>query len=182
MDDEADEQPFYPFALPEDEYRDMMFARRLASEETSSPPLLAHQLSGMFVEGGRAARRYSTVDDTDGTHTYSSARKCGRSVIIPDPRSSPASFGGQRVGRSTRTSKGARTSLLAEVSTVGGRHGSKGSVDQGTDNGQKDNEEAGEAIEEDENDNKAAMLKDSGRTSKGATSKNNVSRRSGRKR
>ena len=60
--------PFCPFALPEDEYRDIMFARRLAPEGTSSPPLLAHQLSGMSVEGGRTTRRYSTVDDTDGMH------------------------------------------------------------------------------------------------------------------
>lgn len=69
MDDDPAEQPFHPFALPEDEYRDMMFAKRLAPEGTSSPPILAHQLAGMSVEVGRAARRYSTVDDTDGTHT-----------------------------------------------------------------------------------------------------------------
>lgn len=59
-----------------------MFARRLAPEGTSSPPLLAHQLSGMSVEGGRAARRYSTVEDTDGMHTLVYARKCEGSVTF----------------------------------------------------------------------------------------------------
>ncbi|KAF6220585.1 hypothetical protein HO133_003018 [Letharia lupina] len=168
MDGDPAEQPFCPFALPEDEYRDMMFGKRLAGEGTSSPPLLAHQLSGMSVEGGRAARRYSTVDDTD--------------VNVPDPRSSPASISGQKISRNTRTSKGTRTSLLAEVSTIGGRQGSKGSVDQGTDDGQKDDEDDGEAMGEDENDSKAATLKDTSKASKGAAIKSNASRRSGRKR
>lgn len=164
VDDDPAKQPFCPFALPEDEYWDMMFAKRLAPEGTSSPPLLAHQLSGMSVEGGRAARRYSTVDDTD------------------DPRSSPASMSGQKMGRNTRTSKGTRTSLLAEVSTVGGRQGSKGSVGHGTEDGQKEDEEDGEAMEEDEEDGKAATPKDTSKASKGNASRNNASRRSGRKR
>lgn len=164
IDGNPSKQPFYPFALPEDEYWDMMFAKRLAPGGTTSPPLLGHQLSGTSVEGGRATRRYSTVDDTD------------------DPRSSPASIGGQRLGRNTRTSKGKRTSLLAEVSTVGVRQGSKGSVDQGTDDDQKDDEEDGEAMDEDENNSKSATQKDISKASKGAASKNNASRRSGRKR
>lgn len=66
MDGDPAEQPFSPFSLPEDDYWDMMFAKRLAPEGTSSPPLLSHQLSGVSFESGRAARRYSTVDDTDG--------------------------------------------------------------------------------------------------------------------
>lgn len=181
-DDDPNKQPFCPFALPEDEYRDMMFAKRLAPDGTSSPPLLTHQLSSIVVEGGRAARRYSTVDDTDGMHAHDFARKCVDSVNLLDPRSSPASINGQKSGRNTRTSKGTRTSLLAEVSTIGGRQRSKGSVDQGTDDGQKDNEEEGEAMEEDENDSKVTTLKDDSKASKGAASKNNGSRRSGRKR
>ena len=70
MDSDPTKQPFCPFALPEDEYWDIMFAKRLAPEGTSSPPLLAHQLSGMSIEGGRAPRRYSTVDDTDGMYAH----------------------------------------------------------------------------------------------------------------
>ena len=72
--------------------------------------------------------------------------------------------------------------MLAEVSTVGERQGSKGSVDHGTDDGQKEDEEVREGLEEDENDSKASTLKDTSKASKGAASKNNASRRSGRKR
>ena len=82
MDGDPAKQPFCAFTLPEDEYLDMMFARRLAPEGTSSPPLLSHQLSGMSLEGGRAARRYSTVDDTDGMHAHCFARKRGGSMIF----------------------------------------------------------------------------------------------------
>ena len=181
-DGDPAKQPFCPFSLPEDDYSDMMFAKRLASDGSSSPPLLAHQFSAASIEGARAARRYSTVDDTDGMHPQQYARKCVCSVY-PDPRSSPASISGQKLGRATRTSKGARSSLLAEVSTVGERQESKGSVDQGTDEGQKDDEEDGVATEEDENDSKAApTVKSTSKASKGAASKINGSRRSGRKR
>lgn len=182
MDGDPSKQPFCLFALPEDEYQDMMFAKRLAPEGTSSPPLLGHQLSGISVEGGRAIRRHSTVDDTDGKHAKQSAWKRRGSADFPDPRSSPASISGQRLGRNTRTSKGTRTSLLAEVSMVGGRQGSKGSVDQGTDDGQKEDEEDGEAMEEDEGDIKAVRPKDTSKVSNRAASRNNVSRRSRRKR
>ena len=98
-----------------------------------------------------------------------------------DPRSSPASTGGHKKGRNTRASKGTRTSLLAEVSTVGGGKENKESANQGTDDGQ-DDEEGGEAVEEDENDNKAATQKDTSKGSKGTASKSGVARRSGRKR
>lgn len=72
--------------------------------------------------------------------------------------------------------------MLAEVSTVGGRQESKGSVDQATDDGQKEDEEDREGLEEDENDSKPTTVKDTSKASKGAASKNNASRRSGRKR
>lgn len=83
-----------------------MFARRLAPEGTSSPPLLAHQLSGMSVEGGRATQRYSTVEDTDGMHAPVFARKCEGSVTVqihvlrqhqPVDRRKAATLGRQRV-------------------------------------------------------------------------------------
>lgn len=70
MDGDNAKQPFCPFALPEDEYWDMMFAKRLAPGGTSSPPVLVHQLSGISLEGGRAARGNSTVDDTDGKRAH----------------------------------------------------------------------------------------------------------------
>ena len=55
-------------------------------------------------------------------------------------------------------------------------------MDQGTDDGQKDEQEGGEAMAEDEHDSKAAMLKDTSKASKGTVSKNSATRRSGRKR
>ena len=181
-DGDPAKQPFCPFSLPEDDYSDLMFAKRLASDGTSSPPLLAHQFSSASIEGARAARRHSTVDDTDGMRPQQYARKYACSVY-PDPRSSPASISGQKLGRTTRTSKGARTSLLAEVSTVGEGQESKGSMNQGADEGQNDNEEDGVATEEDENDSKAApTVKSTSKASKGAASKTSGSRRSGRKR
>ena len=60
--DPADET-FYDFVLPQDDFEDMMFARRLAPDGSTSPPLLAHQLS---KERRSMKRRQSTVDDTDG--------------------------------------------------------------------------------------------------------------------
>ena len=103
----------------------------------------------------------------------------------PDPRSSPASVSGQRIGRNTRASKGTRTSLLAEVSTVGGRQGNKGSTERGPDEGQKEDEDGGDAMEEEENESKASVQKDASKVSKGPALKHNThntSRRSGRKR
>ncbi len=65
-EDEEIIEPFFEFALP-DTYRNSTFARRLASEGSSSPPSLPHQLSSLsLVGGGRSATRHSTVDDTDG--------------------------------------------------------------------------------------------------------------------
>lgn len=63
------EEPFCDFILPDEDYRDMTFARRLEAEGTSSPPSLPYQLTGGL---GRAARRHSTVEDTDGPtlHTF----------------------------------------------------------------------------------------------------------------
>lgn len=53
-DDDSD--IYCPFELPEDEYGDLMFARRLALEGSSSPATSGHPES----------RRGSTVADTDG--------------------------------------------------------------------------------------------------------------------
>lgn len=57
------EELFVDFNLPDEEFWDMMFARRL-SEGTTSPPALPFQMSG--VTAHRAGRRYSTVDDSEG--------------------------------------------------------------------------------------------------------------------
>ena len=55
-DAESSTERYCPFELPEDEYGDLMFERRLATERSESP-----------VTSGRAeSRRGSTVADTDG--------------------------------------------------------------------------------------------------------------------
>lgn len=54
---------FRQFSLPDDEYGEMMFAKRLAPEGSFSPPSLQRQPS---VESYDGTRRQSTIDDTDG--------------------------------------------------------------------------------------------------------------------
>ena len=55
-------------------------------------------------------------------------------------------------------------------------------MDQGIDDDQKDDEEGGEAVEEDEKDRKATKPKDAGKASKAIAPKNSASRKSGRRR
>ncbi|PYH98549.1 CT20-domain-containing protein [Aspergillus ellipticus CBS 707.79] len=76
---------YCPFELPEDEYGDLMFERRLAMEGSASPDPSTHAES----------RRGSTVADTD------------------EPRSSPAPSRGRKPGRGGRQSgRGTRSSRL----------------------------------------------------------------------
>jgi hypothetical protein len=53
--DGSDESEYCPFELPEDEYGDLMFSRRLAAERSISP-----------ATSGRPESRRSTAVDTDG--------------------------------------------------------------------------------------------------------------------
>ena len=148
-DGDPHKEPFCPFTLHEEDYCDAMFARRLKPEGSSSPPSLPHQLS---LEGGRALR-HSTVDDTDGEHSPSPLRDLNAQMTISDARSSPASIRRQPAGRNTRASKGSRTSQLRT------RGGSMASVDQVTEDDQRDDEEAGDAMEVGEDDSKDPLLK-----------------------
>ena len=66
-DVEPADEPFSTFRLPEDEFGDMMFSRRLAPEGSSSPTSLTHQLSS---EGGVMVQRQTTVEDTDGNSIF----------------------------------------------------------------------------------------------------------------
>ncbi|KAJ9285006.1 hypothetical protein DTO027B5_8508 [Paecilomyces variotii] len=92
--DDADpsKEPYCPFELPEDEYGDLMFERRLAVEASLSPT----------TSGPPESRRGSTVADTD------------------EPRSSPAPSRGRRTNRNTRTAtRGTRsTRLQVEVEAL----------------------------------------------------------------
>ncbi|KAL2037968.1 hypothetical protein N7G274_009187 [Stereocaulon virgatum] len=149
-------ESFYPFSLPDNEYWDMKFAKRINPEGSASPPSLPHLLPGPSFDDLRAVGRYSRVEDTD------------------DPRSSPASALGQKGSRNTRASKGNRASHLAEVSTLRGGGRSKASPDQGTEDERKEEEEDADVMEEEEDDSKA-------KTSTAGTGKGST-RRSGRKR
>ncbi|KAL8720759.1 MAG: hypothetical protein Q9225_002425 [Loekoesia sp. 1 TL-2023] len=56
---------FYQFSLPREEYGEMMFAKRLAPEGTSSPFETARPQS-VASTSAAATRRGSTVEDTEG--------------------------------------------------------------------------------------------------------------------
>jgi MRG-binding protein len=61
---DSTEELFVDFDLPEEDYWDMMFARRLAPAGTSSPPALPFQTVGSPAT--HPGRRHSTVDDSEG--------------------------------------------------------------------------------------------------------------------
>ncbi|KAL2000881.1 hypothetical protein VTN02DRAFT_2522 [Thermoascus thermophilus] len=83
-DGSDDSELYCPFELPEDEYGDLMFARRLALEGSSSPATSGHPES----------RRGSIVADTD------------------EPRSSPAPSRGRRGNRGRHSTRGTRSTRL----------------------------------------------------------------------
>ncbi|KAL1955574.1 hypothetical protein VTO42DRAFT_8453 [Malbranchea cinnamomea] len=100
IEDSANE-PYCPFQLPEDEYSEMMFERRLNPDGTASPSESLRD----------ASRQPSTVANTD------------------EPRSSPApSRGARRGGRKTRSNRGGRGSRLqAEIEPTKSRSSGKAS-------------------------------------------------------
>ena len=61
------DEPYVDFGLPDEDYSDMIFARRLAPAGTSSPPALPFQMSGGTTS--QAGARHSTVDDSEGLRT-----------------------------------------------------------------------------------------------------------------
>lgn len=98
--DSATEERYCPFELPE-EYGEMMFARRLATEASESPV------------ASRAESRGSNVADTDGNRPpapFCSISWLLRILTKTEARSSPAPSRGRkatrgRPGRSTRTTR-----------------------------------------------------------------------------
>lgn len=62
-DGDHKKEPFFQFRLPEDDFGDHMFARRLAPQSSSSPSALAHQLLNETID---PPRRPSTIEDTEG--------------------------------------------------------------------------------------------------------------------
>ncbi|KAL3430647.1 chromatin modification-related protein EAF7-domain-containing protein [Aspergillus tetrazonus] len=86
-DDVDGKEVYCPFELPEDEYGDLMFERRLAMEGSPSPAPSGHPES----------RRGSTVADTD---------------VKSEPRSSPVPTRGRKPGRGRPAGRGTRSSRL----------------------------------------------------------------------
>ncbi|KAL8826293.1 MAG: hypothetical protein Q9191_003888 [Dirinaria sp. TL-2023a] len=100
------EEPYSDFDLPSEEYKNLMFDRRLASQGSRSPSSLSSQFPS---EQSSRNQRQSTVEDTD------------------DPRSSPASFMGNAAVRGTR-SKPTGKSQLQSVSVPTRTRGNKASA------------------------------------------------------
>lgn len=140
---DSKEEPFCPFTLPEEEFGEMMFAKRFKPEGSSSPMLLPHNSSAV---GGAGVRRQSVVDDTDGEPTSSSPT----GILIDlqeEPRSSPASLRGRG---STRGARGPRRSHLQEVSIPGvTRRGNKSLREDDVEANQKEHAENDDSVEED---------------------------------
>ncbi|KAJ5987270.1 hypothetical protein N7451_011635 [Penicillium sp. IBT 35674x] len=118
-DEDGISERYCPFELPYDEYGDLMFERRLATEGSSSPVMSRHADS----------RRGSTVADTD------------------EPRSSPAPSRGRKSTRGTRqTARETRsTRLHVEIGTGGQEKASDEDLESDEDTaGNDDDDEEGE--------------------------------------
>ncbi|KAJ5627979.1 hypothetical protein N7490_010207 [Penicillium lividum] len=114
-DEDGVSERYCPFELPYDEYGDLMFERRLATEGSSSPVMSRHADS----------RRGSTVADTD------------------EPRSSPAPSRGRKSTRGTRqTARETRsTRLHVEIGTGSHEKSSESDLDSGEETPVNDDEE-----------------------------------------
>ncbi|KAI9877848.1 MAG: hypothetical protein M1830_002651 [Pleopsidium flavum] len=134
-DSDPAKEPFSQFRLPQADFGDRMFNRRLAPDGSASPSWLQHQFSDRSASG---TRRASTVEDTE------------------DPRSSPASIRGQKATRNARGSRSIRRSgLQAELKPPTGRRGSKNPSVVTEENGEAEEAmevDGDEGKDEDEND------------------------------
>ncbi|KAJ5752892.1 hypothetical protein N7520_009809 [Penicillium odoratum] len=114
-DEDGVSERYCPFELPYDEYGDLMFERRLATEGSSSPVMSRHADS----------RRGSTVADTD------------------EPRSSPAPSRGRKSTRGTRQTapKTRSTRLHVEIGTGSHEKLSESDLDSGEETPVNDDDE-----------------------------------------
>ncbi|KAL8742163.1 MAG: hypothetical protein Q9190_005316 [Brigantiaea leucoxantha] len=135
---DAKAEPSDYFELPNEEFAEMMFERRLAPGGSPSPLPFYRERS---AEASPATQRQSTIEDTD------------------DPRSSPASVRETRSARGSRATRGTRRSNLQEMSVVEGNgHNSKASVDEGNEKEEKDeqeDEDDGAVIDKQEDESQA---------------------------
>lgn len=139
--DSALEERYCPFELPE-EYGEMMFARRLATEASESPV------------ASRAESRGSNVADTDGSSSLSFWIPLGaRMLTRTEARSSPAPSRGRkstrgRPGRNTRTTRQAEAEESKKDTTAPGEDDEEGSDDEGAGNEDEPEEETSDVAKE----------------------------------
>ncbi|KAJ5553377.1 hypothetical protein N7494_002755 [Penicillium frequentans] len=148
-DEDGVSERYCPFELPYDEYGDLMFERRLATEGSSSPVLSRHADS----------RRGSTVADTD------------------EPRSSPAPSRGRKSTRGTRqTGRETRsTRLHVEIGTDGQEKASDEDLESDEDTGGNDDDdeegEEGSDGKESEDEEEGDDEKEGSRSTRAQTSR-----------
>ncbi|KAJ5852490.1 Chromatin modification-related protein EAF7 [Penicillium soppii] len=149
-DDEGPSEMYCPFELPDDEYRDLKFERRLAMEDSLSP---------VTSRTSRAAdsRRGSTVADTD------------------EPRSSPIPSRGRKSNLSARPStRGTRsTRLQVEIGTESQGKASDEGGDSADDTGanDEDDEEGDEGSEGNSDEEDGEEDKGGSRSTRAQTSR-----------
>ena len=171
-DGHSKNEPFCPFTLPEEEFGEMMFAKRFKPEGSSSPMLLPNNSSAV---GGAGTRTQSVVDDTDGEPGLND-RTCILVDIHEEPRSSPAPLRGRG---STRGSRGPRRSQLQEVSIPGAvTRGNKTTREDTVEGNQNALAENNQSVEEDSDAGKS----NSRTATNKATPASAKKRRSGRRR
>lgn len=149
-DGELSSDMYCPFELPDEEYGEMMFDRRLAMESSTSP-----------VSRPAESRRGSTVADTDGKFfqllfLFFISLKLTAPVVI-EPRSSPAPSRGRKSNRPSRPStRGTRSSKLqAEISSQGKASDDDGESGEDTGANDEGDEEGEEGSGESEGDEEA---------------------------
>ncbi|KAJ5806595.1 uncharacterized protein N7503_004197 [Penicillium pulvis] len=148
-DEDGVSERYCPFELPYDEYGDLMFERRLATEGSSSP-VMSRQAD---------SRRGSTVADTD------------------EPRSSPAPSRGRKSNRGTRqTGRETRsTRLHVEIGTGGQEKASDEDLESDEDTGGNDDDdeegEEGSDGKESEDEEEGDDEKEGSRSTRAQTSR-----------
>ncbi|KAL1997420.1 hypothetical protein VTN49DRAFT_860 [Thermomyces lanuginosus] len=150
--DESDESEYCPFELPQGEFGEMMFARRLADEPSDWSDVSEHA----------GSRRGSTVADTDA-----------------EQRSSPAPS--RRRTKSTRTTRGTRSARLQVEADAGKKATPTPSAADDEDVKMEDADDADEegGSDEAENEDEAAGETQSTRTTRTQTSKSRQQKESG---
>lgn len=172
-DEQDDGNEFYcPFKLPESEYGEMMWERRLDLDGSSSPPI---------SPVGANSIRGSTVADTDGMIKISTLPYLRPAVLIPvsEPRSSPATGSRNRRNRvrgGNRSGRGFR--LPPEIET---KNKSKDKPSPANVEDIVDDSEEGEGDESSEHDNGVKPIKSQSNRGKGKRTRGTAKRASRRR-